>query len=98
MFSAIPSEYCSGPFQPGGVQSGQRPAPLCFENSTWMPFAAMSTTLSAVVIGQLPYAGASLMIIEDRGTASTAAPGGTAGGVAGGVAAGGGPKRSVSVP
>src|SRR5207247_2064546 len=33
MFNTIPNVYCSAPSHPGGVQSGQRPGPFCFENS-----------------------------------------------------------------
>src|SRR5258708_35712038 len=84
MLSAIPSVYCRPPLQPGGVQSGQRPGPSCFENSTWMPVGRSSSTRIAVVIGQLPsVAGESPMIACAGLIPSTAAVGAGAGAGAG---------------
>src|SRR5690348_16200776 len=53
MFNAMPSVYCRGPSHPGGVTSGQRPAPWRFENSTWNPPELISIESIVVVIGQL---------------------------------------------
>src|SRR5438093_11523997 len=53
MFSTMPSVYCSGPSQPGGTTSGQRPGPSFFEKSIAMPLDVMLTARIAEVIGQL---------------------------------------------
>src|SRR5262245_63845986 len=53
MFRHMPSVYCSGPDQPGGVTSGQRPGPSFFENCTAMPLDRMLSSVIVVVIGQL---------------------------------------------
>src|SRR5438105_12817606 len=82
MFIAIPSVYCSGPSQPGGVKSGQRPAPSCLENSTWTPLGRSSRTLMVVVIGQLPRSRGELRIITWL-IPSLAGAGGTGVGVEG---------------
>src|SRR5206468_11032774 len=74
MFSAMPSVHCSGPSHPGGVMSGQRPGPSCFENSTCMPFGRISTTRIAVVIGQLGRVSGELRIVAElNGIMSAAA-------------------------
>src|SRR5258708_12782372 len=84
MLMTMPSEYCSGPSQPGGVKSGQRPGPSCLENSTCTPFDRISTTRSAEVMGQLAtFSGELGMIADDSGIMSAAALRVGAGDVAG---------------
>jgi len=48
MFRHIPSVYSSGPSHPGGVTSGQRPAPSFFENCTEIPSPRKLTDVIAV--------------------------------------------------
>src|SRR5207237_1048938 len=79
MFSAIPSVHCSGPSQPGGVMSGQRPGPSFFEKSRRTPPGPMSTSVIFVVIGQLvSVSGEFLMTAEPNGIMSAANGGGAA--------------------
>src|SRR5229473_7549998 len=97
MLMTMPSEYCSGPSQPGGVKSGQRPGPSCLENSTCTPFDRISTTRSAEVMGQLAtFSGELWMIADDSGIMSAAALGVGDGDVDGGGF--GFPRRRISVP
>src|SRR5260221_11181873 len=92
----MPSEYCSAPSQPGGVQSGQRPGPSCLENSTCTPLGRISTTRSAEVIGQLAmFSGELRMIADDSGIMSAAGDGAGEGDGDGLLLP---PRRSVSVP
>src|SRR5215470_1092914 len=91
MFSTMPSVYCSGPSQPGGVVSGQRPGPLLFEKSTRTPPALMSTRPMPVVIGQRPRSRGEFRIVARLRLTMSAADAGTGfGSVVGGAVAGGG--------
>src|SRR6185436_13510750 len=72
----MPSVYCSGPSQPGGVMSGQRPGPLFFEKSMRTPWDRMSIAVIAVVIGQRARSlGEFRIVARLRLTASFAATG-----------------------
>src|SRR5437899_1749228 len=76
MFSTMPSVYCSGPSQPGGTTSGQRPGPSFFEKSTAMPLDVICTARIAEVIGQLAsVAGELRMIALESGIMSAAGAG-----------------------
>src|SRR5437762_5029132 len=90
MFSTMPSVYWSGPLKPGGMTSGQRPGPACFENSTWTPFDRMSTTLIAVVTGQRARSRGELRIVARPRLTMSAELAGAFGGGGAGVGSGGG--------
>ena len=52
MLRHMPSVYSSGPVNPGGMTSGQRPGPSRFEKSTSTPSDARLMLVIWVVIGQ----------------------------------------------
>src|SRR5712691_437623 len=94
MLSTIPSVYWSGPLQPGGVWSGQRPGPSRFENSTWTPFDRKSIRVMLVVTGQRARSLGEFRMVADARlimSAATGVPGlGPGPGVGVGVGGGGG--------
>src|SRR5262249_55114088 len=53
MFMAIQRVYCSGPLQPGGSTSGQRPGPCFLETWTATPSLRNDREVMDVVTGQL---------------------------------------------
>src|SRR5215208_2110045 len=64
----MPRQYCSGPAQPGGNTSGQRPGPSFFENSTRMPDTSSppplnSSSVIRVVSGQSTIPGGEFVIV-----------------------------------
>ena len=60
----MPRVYGTEPSQPGGITSGQRPAPSRFEKSTCTPAAEMSTSVIDVVIGQVARSKGEFRIVE----------------------------------